>query len=292
MTRMPKLVLDARAQLAEGPCWDPNKKALYWVDIEGRALHRYHPASQEHLTVLVEQRIGAAVPREGTDEVVAALEDGFYLLHVHTGELIPLSLPEPQSTTRFNDGKCDAAGRFWAGTMGYERHHSLGSLYCLAVNGTVRRVLSDVNLSNGLGWSPDGRSMYYIDSPTKQVAVYDFEPETGAMRNARVAVVIPEGEGVPDGMAVDEEGMLWVAQWGGSCVSRWNPHTGERLEKIILPAEQVTSCTFGGEGWTELYITTARIGLTERQLQAQPHAGGIFKVSLDIKGLPTQLFRG
>ena len=180
--------------------------------------------------------------------VIVAMNHGFYSLDLETERFTTISDPEEHlPDQRFNDGKCDAAGRFWAGTMHMNVDNSpTGKLYCLNPDFTVKEVLDNIYCSNGTTWNADSTTMYYIDSPTKQVSAFDFHLNSGEISNRRTAVVIPPNGGVPDGKTIDEEGMLWVAQWGGSQVSRWNPLTGEMLEAIPIPAAHVTSCTFGG----------------------------------------------
>lgn len=287
-----ELLLDLKATLGEGPCWDRRNGLLYWVDIKENAVHAYDPYKGMNRTIRLDQMVGAAVPRE-TGGLVLALQHGFHLLDSETEQLTFIADPEKELPNhRFNDGKCDAAGRFWAGTLSFEEKEPVAALYCLDTDGTVRQALDGVTVSNGLGWSPDGKTMYYIDSPTKRVAAYDFEVETGRLSNGRTVVTIPPDGGFPDGMTVDEEGMLWVAQWDGWQVSRWNPANGEQLTAIRLPAARVTSCTFGGTNNDELYITTARTGLSEEALAAQPYAGGLFRVKPGVAGLPTHRYGG
>jgi sugar lactone lactonase YvrE len=193
---------------------------------------------------------------------------------------------------RFNDGKCDLTGRFWAGTMDIEERRASGALYFLERN-KVRRVLGGVTISNGLGWSPNNDTMYYIDTPTRRVCAFDYNAETGKVKDRRTVVDFnPDQQGSPDGMAVDTEGKMWVAHWGGSRVTRWNPATGRPLDAVILPVSQVTSCCFGGRNLDELYITTARTGLDREALLRQPLAGGVFRVKTGLRGLPTNLFDG
>ncbi|MCP1310124.1 SMP-30/gluconolactonase/LRE family protein [Paenibacillus tyrfis] len=288
-----ELILDGKAALGEGPVWDHRSGRLLWVDIEGMRIHHYDPVQGTDRSIQLDQRVGAAVPRAEGDGLVLALEHGFHLLDPATERLTKIADPEAGLLeNRFNDGKCDEAGRFWAGTMNRMSSGPTGALYCLETDGSLRKAIDGVVCSNGLGWSPDGRTMYYIDSPTKQVVAYDYEPAAGAISNRRTVVTIPEGEGVPDGMAVDREGMLWVAQWGGWRVSCWNPQTGERLGFVRVPAAQTTSCAFGGPDWDELYITTARTGLSEEQLAQQPHAGGLFRVKTGVKGRPACFYGG
>ncbi|TVY10793.1 SMP-30/gluconolactonase/LRE family protein [Paenibacillus cremeus] len=287
-----ELVWDGKAVLGEGPAWDHRSGQLVWVDIQGRRVHLFNPADGINRTIELNQMIGAAVPRaEGG--LVLALQHGFHTLDLETETLTPLADPESdQPGNRFNDGKCDDAGRFWAGTMDMKEGKPAGSLYCLEKDGTVRKTVEGVTVSNGIAWSHDNRTMYYIDSPTKKVVAYDFALETGELSNPRTAVVIAEGEGMPDGMTIDSEGMLWVAQWDGWQVSRYNPATGDKLDTIHVPAARSSSCAFGGENYDELYITTARVGLSEEQLASQPHAGGLFRVKLGVKGKPTAFYGG
>lgn len=287
-----ELLLDAKAALGEGPCWDERSQIVYWVNIEGRTVNLYNPSSGENREVPVGQRVGAVVPRSSGGAVVV-LEDGFYGLDPENGELSFIGNPEGRKpNTRFNDGKCDAAGRFWAGTMSLDGTPKQGALYCLETDGTIRTVLENISCSNGLGWSPDNRTMYYIDSPTRQVIAYDYDLDTGSISNARVAIEVTEEGAVPDGMTCDAEGMIWVALWGGYGVRRWNPHTGELLLKVDVAAEQSSSCAFAGPEWTDLYITSARIGITEDKLAEYPLNGGVFILRGAGKGQPTYSYGG
>ena len=272
----PELVTDVKAILAEGPCWDADKQLLYWVDIIGKKVHIYDPESKTDKSVSVPGRVGTVVPRKSGGFVIA-MENGFYFMDEKAGSLTLIAQAEsglPQN--RFNDGKCDPAGRFWAGTMNTEERKGTGSLYCMGADLQARKVFGDVKVSNGITWSPDFKTMYYIDSPTREVAAFDFDTDTGNISNKRVVVRIPEGGGVPDGMTSDVEGMLWVAQWDGWQVSRWNPNTGELLQTVPIPAARVSSCVFGGPNLDELYITTARHRLDDARLAEQPLAGEVF----------------
>ncbi|MCM3783018.1 SMP-30/gluconolactonase/LRE family protein [Neobacillus mesonae] len=286
-----ELVIDAKATLGEGPSWDAEEKRLFWVDIEGHKLHSYKPDTGQDTMYEVGQQIGAVVPFED-NRVIVALKKGFHIYDLATGSLTLIGNPESdRDDNRFNDGKCDPEGRFWAGTMSLSDKKNQGSLYCLTNEGQIKTVLKGVSLSNGLGFSPDNKLMYYIDTPTGNVDQFDFNADTAELSNRRTIFSLPEGTGFPDGMTVDAEGMVWVAHYGGSQVSRWNPHTGEQLESIKVPAEQVTSCCFGGEDLGELYITTARNGLSEDKLAATPHAGGLFRVRPGVKGQPTYRYK-
>lgn len=292
MNYIPELILNEKAVLAEGPCWDQEKGYLLWVDIIGEKVHIYNPANNTNRTIPVGQLVGAIVPRESGGAVLA-LKDSFYFIDLTTEEITPaVTNIENIQENRFNDGKCDAAGRFWAGTMAINEKRGAGSLYYLNPDLTIIKVLDNVTISNGLAWSQDNKKMYYIDSPTRNVIAFDFNYDSAKITDKSVVVIIPDNEGVPDGMTIDKEGMLWVAQWGGYKVSRWNPATGKKIGEIKLPVAHVTSCTFGGENLDELYITTARKGLTDLQLAEQPEAGGIFRVKTDTCGYGADKFFG
>ncbi len=288
-----ELEFDAQAKLGEGPCWDARNNLLYWVDIEGFALHVYNPATKTDRAINVGQHIGAAVVRQSGGMLVA-LREGFYHLDLNTEQLTKIVDPEAeQPENRFNDGKCDPAGRFWAGTLFLpETEPELGSLYCLATDLQVQRKLGKVSISNGLAWSADELTMYFIDSPTRQCFAFDYDKASGDMRNRRVVVEIPAGEGWPDGMTIDAEGMLWIALWDGWCVRRYNPNNGALLDEIKVPVARPTSAVFGGANLETMYITSASTRLSAEALAAQPFAGGIFKAHPGVSGTPTFEFLG
>ena len=286
-----EVVVHANATLGEGPSWDAEGNRLLWVDIELNLLHIYYPDSEEDVTYEIGQTIGAVVPY-CEDEVIVVLYEGFHKYQLSTGTLTFIANPEQHlPNNRFNDGKCDPCGRFWAGTMSLEGEGNCGSLYCLDHDLSVRKVLADVSTSNGLGWSTDGCTMYYIDTPTRQVDVFDYDRVTGTISNRRMAFKMPEDAGYPDGMTVDSEGMLWIAEWNGGRVGRWNPDTGQLLEIIFVPAGHVTSCVFGGRELEDLYITTACTGMKDEQLEAQPLSGNLFRVKTGVKGQSTVPFQ-
>ncbi|MCP1183507.1 SMP-30/gluconolactonase/LRE family protein [Paenibacillus sp. 1781tsa1] len=278
------------ALLGEGPSWDAENNRLLWVDIESFKVHVYDPATGQDQAYDVGEHVGAVVPYRG-DEVVVALRSGFHTFHLITGELHAIEDPEQdKDTNRFNDGKCDANGRFWAGTMSMNNESKAGSLYCLEEGQPVRTMVQGVSTSNGLGWSPDRKTMYYIDTPTRSIDRFDFDLTAGTIQNRTSVIHIPEELGFPDGMTVDGEGMLWVAHWGGGRITRWNPDTSELLQQIDIPADQVTSCCFGGPDLEELYITTARIGIKEERLKETPDAGSLFVIRPGVKGQETHAY--
>src|SRR6201995_4461065 len=256
--------------LGEGPVWDFRKGTICWVDILNGQIHEYNPSDHSHKVISVHQMIGAiAVCKNG--HYIAALKNGFGFVDRNTRAVSMISNPEPDLPgNRFNDGKCGPDGRFWAGTMSHTDEPEKGSFYLLGKDLTVTKKIERVSISNGIAWSLDHRLFYYIDTPTFTIAVFDFDKVNAEISNKRIAIRIPEHEGSPDGMTIDNEGMLWIAHWDGWQITRCNPSTGEKLLSIPLPVARVTSCWFGGENFQDLYITSARNGLTEDQLQAQP----------------------
>ena len=293
MARQVELVLDAKAELGEGALWDERTRRLYWVDIVGQALHIYDPASRENKTYKVGQMVSTVVLSE-TGGVLLAVQNGFARFDPDSGKLDILVDPEANKpANRFNDGKCDPGGRFWAGTMDIAATvPNQGSLYRLDPDMSVHTMLTDVSISNGIVWTADLKTMYFNDTTPATVTAFDYDHATGNLSNPRVAIQVPEEMGSPDGMAIDSEGMLWIAHWSGGAVRRWNPITGTVLETIELPTSNITSCAFAGDNLDELYITSARVSLSDEQLRQQPHAGGLFRVNTGVTGTPSYRFKG
>jgi sugar lactone lactonase YvrE len=289
-----ELVLDAKARLGEGAVWDAGPRLLYWVDIEGHEVHAFDPATGRDRSFALGDSVGTVVPR-ARGGVALALGRSFAALDLETRRLSVLAEPEEEKArlgNRFNDGKCDPRGRFWAGTMALSEAPAAGGLYRLDPDGSVHRMLAGVSISNGIAWSAGADLMYYIDTPTREVAVFDYDDATGAISNRRVAVRFPARHGWPDGMTMDAEGLLWIAEWDGGCVSRWDPATGKLARKLKLPVSRVTSCAFGGPGLDELYVTTAWSRLEPAQRRAQPLAGGLFRLRAGVEGVPAFAFAG
>ena len=287
-----ELLVDAHAQVGEGPLWDEERQVLYWVDILSSLLYIYDPATGENRALDVGQHVGTVVTR-ASGGLMLAVREGFASFDLETQELTLIANPEAHITgNRFNDGKCDPAGRFWAGTMAYENPMNQGSLYRLDTDFSVHKIFGDVAISNGIIWSLDHTTMYYIDTLRKNVRAFDYADDTGNISNERVIINVPEEVGMPDGMAIDSEGMLWVAHYGGSCVSRWNPNTAQLLLKIDLPVTQVTACAFGGPNLDILFITSAAQELDAAELERQPLAGGLFSIKTPYQGVPSFRFGG
>jgi sugar lactone lactonase YvrE len=287
------LVVDARATLGEGPLWDERTRRLYWVDILEHRLHLYDPATRTDTTYDVGQRVGTVVLSE-SGAVWLAVAGGFARFDLATCQLEIVADPEANlPENRFNDGKCDPAGRFWAGTMhASAKVPDKGGLYRLDPDLSVHTMLTGVSISNGIVWTADRRTMYYADSIPGTITAFDYDNDTGSLSHPRVVIQVPSSMGLPDGMAIDQEGMLWVAHFFGAAVHRWNPHTSTVLDTIPLPVSNPTACAFAGDNLDELYITSARDSVSDEQLKQEIHAGGLFWVKTGVTGTLTHRFKG
>lgn len=277
-----QLALDLGCTLGEGPTWW--RGALWFVDIEAGTLHRFDPVEHRHTAHHLGGRVGFAVPTEGgawvvgRDASIARWSEGDAAAEV-------LRRVEPDDVgTRFNDGKCDPRGRLYAGTMHLEAEARRGSLYRVQPDGRADVVVLETTISNGLAWDELRGAMYYIDTACGTIDRFDWDGETGSI-SGRTPIATPEG-GAPDGMCIDGQGFLWVSLWGGSRVARIDPATGEETDSVGLPCPHVTSCCFGGEDLSELWITTARFGMSDEQLTEYPQAGGLFVARPGVGGLP------
>ncbi len=293
ITPLIHIVNHYQCELGEGPVWDAKRNSIIWLDIIKGNIHEYNITNSVFNTTSVHQMIGSfALCEDG--HFVAALQQGLYFINKFTGEQKLIAQPEihlPQN--RFNDGKCDPAGRFWAGTMSTKDEEGVGNVYMLDKKEQLSIMIEQVTISNGLAWSLDHKTLYYIDTPTYAIVAYDYDLVSGQINNKRVVINFEKSEGYPDGMTIDTEGMLWIAHWGGWQVSRWDPNTGQKLSHFKLPVEKVTSCTFGGENYTDLYITSAKVGLTDQELQQQPLAGSLFVIPFcGFKGIAPIEFQG
>ncbi|MDR1963114.1 MAG: SMP-30/gluconolactonase/LRE family protein [Planctomycetaceae bacterium] len=287
-----ELLYSAHALLGEGPVWHSGEQRLYWLDIEGLRLHRFDPSSGLDESFSLPNRVGCFVP----------CRNGHYLLAAQTGiEEIRLGVngveflktaAHPESDkpeNRYNDGKCSPEGRFWFGSLNMQCQPGQASLYVLDERG-CRTAITGATNSNGLGWSPNGKTFYWIDTPTRRVEAFDYDLQEGELTNRRTVIAFPadssENVGRPDGMTVDSDGMIWIAHWLGGRVTRWNPVNGSLLETIRLPVSRVTSLTFGGSEFKTLFITTASLGLSPESQPKEPEAGGLFVYESKTAGLP------
>ena len=278
------------SQWGEGPIWWGN--SLFYVDIAGNKLLRLKPETGEESIWDVGERIGTIVPSKNDDEVIYAGDTGYVRFNLKTGSKTALADPEAsmRGKNRFNDGKCDPAGRFWAGTISMIKDTGSANLYCLDTDGSLSLKVSGVTNSNGICWSADATKMFYIDTPTQNVRAYDYDLEIGAISNARV-VIDTAAHGYnssPDGMTIDADGMLWVAFCHGACVVRFDPQKDKELQRVDLPCIETTACAFGGENLNRLFVTTGiKADLDE------PDAGKLFVIDgLGVKGVPAFAFKG
>lgn len=286
----PDLVVDARNQLGEGPVWDHLTESILWVDILAGEVHRYDPTGGVTAVTPIGQEVGALVPRNAGG-LVLAVRDGFAALD-DEGTVTPLAAVEATDpSTRMNDGKCDRHGRFWASTMAFDASPERGSLYRLDANGTVEQMLTGLTIGNGLAWSADDRTFYFIDSMTGGVDAFDFDLATGRLNNRRQVVKVAACVGIADGMCIDGEGSLWVALYGGGAVHRYAAD-GELTAVVSLPVPNVTCCTFGGADLRDLYITTAWNGMSEQDRTDLPEAGGLYRAHTDVPGVLPYPFAG
>lgn len=281
------IAVDGHAAVGESPVWDSRRRCLWWVDIRRGEVHRF------------DGRVDTVAAREPDQPVAAvALRDSAGLL-IATGQ--QLAARRPDGTTewsllcpagdRLNDGKCDPAGRMVIGTLNHDPARWDSALYSITAGPppAVRPILAGLRVSNGLGWSPDGRLLYFIDTATRRVDVLDYDLDSGAVAGRRVLIDLADRAGNPDGLTLDADGHLWVAMSGGGAVLRVSP-AGEVVRTLSLPVSRVTSCTFGGAHLTELYMTSASHGLNEEQRRRQVHAGAVFVVDLGIPGVPAPTF--
>ena len=275
----PELVADYACLTGEGPLWHPGERRLYWVDIPAGRMFRYDPETGSHEQFYQGETIGGfTIQEDGSlllfmaKGAIAVWQDG-ELNYIH--EDIP-----DERETRFNDVIADPAGRVFCGTM--PTKNRLGRLYQLDLDGTLTKLLDGIGCSNGMGFTPDRKQMYYTDSPTHEIYLFDYDQESGVITNQRIFVQIPEGEAMPDGMTVDAEGYVWSAHWDGGCLVRYAPDGGED-RRIGFPAKKISSAIFGGAGHTDIYVTTAG---GDNKAAEGSGAGGLFRLNLGIQGVP------
>lgn len=276
-----EVVVEAKAKLGEGPCWDEAKQKLIWVDIENNKVFEFDPGSGVNHEIALKQKVGAAVLTQN-DQYLCGLVDGLAWIDA-SGEINDL-LPIERSMTnqRMNDGKCDCRGRFFIGTMDMREYPEKGAFYRLDCDGSISKLFDKVSISNGLDWNSDYTRMYYIDTPTLGVDFFDYDVETGKPSNRQRLISIGADQGYPDGMTVDAEGYLWIAFWDGGCVRRYSPD-GELDRTINLPASRITSLAFGGPNLDQLYITSA-------MKEGEQLGGSLFRASPGVKGRKSYRF--
>jgi sugar lactone lactonase YvrE len=287
-----KVLVEIDCIIGEGPIYD--NEVLFWVDLLDDCIYKYDFKSNEVNKLELGQNPGAIAFKEN-GRLIGALQNGFYNIDFDKKIVELIKNPEDDKpNNRFNDGKCDPAGRFWAGTMskeldsGYGDYTPKGKLYCINHNYDIDLKIDEVIISNGIDWSPDFKTLYFIDTPRQNVVAWDYSLDDGSIRNPREVISLKSEKGMPDGMCIDKEGKLWIAMWGGSSVTRWDPVKGTLIDRIELPVLNVTSCTFGGKDYNDLFITTASTGTDKNKY---PLAGSVFVCTPTIGGGPTNKFK-
>lgn len=282
-------LVQAQDVLGECTLWCEREQVLWWIDSRAPALYRHSPARGETTALRLPEVIGSFCLRQG-EGMVAALASGLHFLDPRTGALDPIAAPETAlPENRFNDGRCDRGGRFFAGTMSDVRREPVGSLYRLDPDLRCTRLRGGIIVPNSIAWSPDNRRMYFADTYRAQILVYDYDMDTGAIANERLFVDAAGHPGRPDGSCVDADGCLWNAEYGGARVVRYTP-AGRRDRVLALPVSNPTCCCFGGPALDTLFISSARQRLTPEQLAAQPLAGSVFAARPGVTGLPEGRF--
>jgi L-arabinonolactonase len=285
-----RLVVDAKNKLGEVPVWDRVDQALWWVDIEGKLLQRYEEKTGRTREWHLPERIGSFALRE-QGGLVCAMASGLAFFDTETGELDWIARPDTNPRNRFNDGKCDRNGRFWAGTMDDKLTEHSGALFRLDPDRYVHRVAEGIGISNSLAWSPDDRTFYFADTLDRTIYAYDYDKHRGTIANRRVLADHKDQPGNPDGSTIDAEGYLWNAQWDGWRLVRFAPDG--RVDRVVeLPVQKPTSCMFGGPDLATLYVTTAVWDLQGEALARQPWAGALLAIDVGVKGLPEPRFKG
>lgn len=286
-----ELLVKCNCILGEGPLWHSKRKTIFWVDIEGKSFYEYNQSSGKLDKYNLDKRVSVIIETNEADVVLLGIQGSIIKYNLTDGEQILCTTIESEiSSNRTNDGKSDSAGRLWIGTMDVGLKDHCGSLYCLDKNFQLHKKLSSLSISNGIAWSLDNSIMYFIDSLTQKVVAYNYDASTGNISFKKTVINIPLQLGTPDGMCIDETGMLWVAHWSGYGVYKWNPTNGELLDKIDVPCRNVTSCCFGGENFETLFITTSKQETSEHELQRYPESGSLFYANPGIKGFATNCF--
>ncbi|MFI6600503.1 SMP-30/gluconolactonase/LRE family protein [Nonomuraea sp. NPDC050536] len=285
-----ELVDPAAAQVGEAPAWDAAHDCLVWTDITAGLVHLSDASGRWLRTYDVGVDVGAALPSAAGGWLLAC-QEGFRHLSEDGSCRTVLPVHPDRPDLRFNDGKCDPRGRAWAGTMAYDQTPGAATLYRLDPGPQAVPVLRGLTLANGLGWAPDGRTMWFTDSATQRVVGYAYDLDTATLGPERACVEIAAAQGMPDGLCVDDDGCVWVALWGGSAVHRYTPEG--RLDTVVqLPTAQVTSCAFGGPGRATLYITSAVHQMDAAALAREPAAGGLFLAATTSTGAPATPWAG
>ena len=284
-------VLPCQNRLGEGPIWSVEEQSLYWVDIVAPAIHRFRPSDGAHDRWMMPEHVGSLSMRE-TGGLVVALKSGFALFDPESRRIDMINDAEAdQLDNRFNDGRCDRRGRFLAGSLTYSEDAPAGSLWSLDIDHKATPVLNGITVSNGLCWSPDGATMYFVDTPTREIRAYEYDQDAGIPQNPRVIATTDEDGGWPDGSITDSEGCIWNSEWDGARVVRYTPDgTVDRI--VNVPARRATCAAFGGPDLKTLYITSAWDRMSQSEREEWPLSGNLFAIDVDIPGLPDPKYGG
>lgn len=288
-TSNPTIALDSHALLGESPLWSPHEGVLYWLDCLQPAIHSFNPQTAANKSTILNQ-IVTSISLYSENSLLVTVEEGYAFANLLTGSLTLIGNPYAHQAVIFNDGKCDREGRFWSGTAAKDWQSPIGALFQLSADLKFKPMDKGFILSNGIGFSPDNKYLYFSDSSAHTIYRYDFDLSSGAITNKKAFIIIPDSEGLPDGMTVDAQGNLWVAMWDGWSINRYDPQ-GKKIDSIKLPIPRPTSVAFGDRDLSTLYITSARIGLSEEQLKLSPLSGSLFAMQTSFKGLPEPYFK-
>jgi len=287
---MAEILYRSNCVLGEAVVWHKDKKVCLWVDVESKIIFEYHWEKKKVEQYKFDDRISLVVPAQGNN-LILALQGGLVKFNTTSGLLS--SLPSPidvdWSNYRFNDGGCDENGRLWVSTMELQHKEGAGSVYCVENSGRVTKKIFNISIPNGFIWSPDHKNLYYTDSVRREIYSYSFNAATGQIGFEGIVIRVPENLGLPDGMAMDAEGKLWVALWDGYGVGRFDPANGRMIDFIDVPAPQVTCCSFAGDNLDHLVITTATSGMTPEALRNFPESGNVFVVKMNVRGIGTYI---
>ena len=287
----PHCIWPAKTILGEAPYWMADEAALYWVDIDGKAILRYDATTKAREIFPQDHEVGCIIPRQ-SGGFIAGIDDGLAYFSADLSLIDILAAPEENiPRTRFNDGQCDRRGRFWVASADRSETEPLGAIYCVSGAGKVRQAIPGIIVGNGLGWSPDNRTMYYTDTGRGAIYALDYDIETATASNQRVFKQVDDAVGYPDGLTVDADGFIWSAHWNGWRVTRYDPD-GEIERVVEFPVPNVTSVTFGGPDMDMLFVTTARLELSDTQIAEAPLSGGLFIVETGVTGMREAAFAG
>lgn len=268
----------AQCVLGESPLWHKKRQCYLWVDIEGKSLYELHPKTKRFKKRTFSSRVSVVLENE-RNGVVLGTQEGIieFDFKRHSSRLLT-GIESNITTNRTNDAACDYIGRIWIGTMDIGCADAAGSLYCIDTRLQVKKILSGITIPNGLAWSSDNETMYFVDTTARVIKAYSFDSITGAIADERIVIRIPPSMGMPDGMAMDEDGMLWIALYGGFGIGRWDPSSGTLIQTIPLPVPNVTNCCFAGHDLDQLLVTTARENLSKDELEKYPQSGDVFLI--------------